>query len=490
MERNMLAKEISNLFMEQELSSLGIFTNPLEFTKRTIQAKITQLALQEWELWDRGKLEEDSKEALPLLTKYWKEGSDLSDSKAERFARNYKVQHWSAAFVCYIMKNIYPPFPSSPNHMEYYQWALTNTKNKGSEPFFVFKPHDAVIEVGDILLNARSGGSHGDIVIKVGDGKAEVIGGNVGNRTSGDSGVTVNIKTRKLNGKNKLENPNKKIFAVLKLLPGKVGNTTIASNPTSSQNREPVGKNHATSVPLSPWQILPAAVRANRNGSNSGVGVKITTEHLQELGGGKQNVQKLHDIVECINTYSLRFGVNTNLRMAHFIGQLSVETSNFKKTEETFNYSSKRLMEVFPRYFKSIASTLPYLGNPEAIANLVYGSRPNFDNDAPGDGFRFRGRGFIQVTGKYNYKKFTQWYNEQGLSGAKINFVKTPELVKDLPYSMISSFWFFDKHGLNKLADSNNIHEISKRINGNGYMRSFENRRLRTNLAKKILGVI
>jgi predicted chitinase len=489
MERNMLTKEISNLFMEQESSSLGTLTNanPLEFAKRIMQAKIVQFALEEWELWDKGQLEESSKKALPLLIKYWKEGDDLNDSKAEQFARNHKVQHWSAAFVCYIMKKVYPHFPSSPNHMEYYKWALKNTKNKGSEPFFVFNPREAVIEVGDILLNARSGGSHGDIVIKVDSGKAEVIGGNVGNRTSGNSGVTVNVKTRELNDNNKLKNPAK-FFAVIKLLPGKADNTAITSNSSPAQNREPVEKNHAPNVPLRPWQILPAAVRAARNGSNSGFGVKITTEHLQKLGEGKQNVQKLQDIVECINTYSLRFGVNTNLRMAHFIGQLSVETSNFKKTEETFNYSSERLMKVWPSRFKFVESTLPYLGNPEAIANLVYGSR--LGNDTPGDGFRFRGRGFIQVTGKYNYKEFTRWYNEQGLSEAKINFVKTPELVKDLPYSIIGSFWFFNNNGLNDLADNDNIHEISKRINGKGYMRSFENRRRRTDLAKKILGVI
>lgn len=243
MERNLLYREISNLNMEQE-SSLGSFLGALlapisipGLKKNAMQQMITQVALEEWERWRQGELTEDKREAFPLLVKYWKKGSSLSDSAAQQAAQNFKNHHWSAAFVSYVMRQVYSQFPGVTAHMEYYRWARENKEKKKESPFYAFKPTEVTIEVGDVLLNERPGGTHGDIVVSISDNIATVIGGNVSNSTSEKKGVTVDKKPRLLTSNNKLTEPGK-FFAVIKLMPPGQG---IAETPSSHKPNAPAG---------------------------------------------------------------------------------------------------------------------------------------------------------------------------------------------------------------------------------------------------------
>lgn len=148
------------------------------------------------------------------------------------------------------------------------------------------------------------------------------------------------------------------------------------------------------------------------------------------------------------------YKVSTPLRMAHFFGQLHHE-SNLKPTSENLNYSASGLLTVFPKYFTKETATL-YARKPQQIANIVYGGR--MGNNEAGDGWKFRGRGFIQVTGKDNYKALSE--------DTGIDFVSNPDLLLTEVNAMISALWFWNKIQANKHADKDDIKTITKLING------------------------
>jgi putative chitinase len=118
---------------------------------------------------------------------------------------------------------------------------------------------------------------------------------------------------------------------------------------------------------------------------------------------------------------------------------------------ENLNYSAKRLTEVFKKYFPTMERAMQYQRNPEKIANLVYGNRMGNGSESSGDGFRFRGRGFIQLTGKEMYIKFGRSIN--------VDLVKNPELVAT-KYPLTSAGWFFDERDVNETADKGATNEV------------------------------
>lgn len=152
-------------------------------------------------------------------------------------------------------------------------------------------------------------------------------------------------------------------------------------------------------------------------------------------------------------------GINTPLRLAHFFAQIHHE-SNLKPVQENLNYSAIALRRVFSKYFPTYQLAKQYARKPEKIANRVYANRMNNGDESSGDGWRFRGRGFIQITGKYNY---TQLYNDIG-----VDYLSNPDLLLTEADSMVSAIWFWNKRGLNRFADRDDIYTITKRING-GY---------------------
>ena len=156
-----------------------------------------------------------------------------------------------------------------------------------------------------------------------------------------------------------------------------------------------------------------------------------------------------------------KFGIKSELRLAHFLAQCAQESGNFKVVRENLSYSAERLVEIFPKYFPTIASTNGYAKNPEKIANKVYGSRMGNGNEASGDGYRYSGRGYIQLTGKQNYTLFDDFVPEYILG--------EPALVAT-KYPLLSAGWFWSRNGLNAIADlgadDTTVTKITKKVNG------------------------
>jgi putative chitinase len=156
-----------------------------------------------------------------------------------------------------------------------------------------------------------------------------------------------------------------------------------------------------------------------------------------------------------------KFQINTPLRMAHFLAQCGHESGGFKLVRENLNYSSKGLLTTFKKYFPTEQKAKLYERNPEKIANLVYGSRMGNGDETSGDGFRFSGRGYIQLTGKNNYTAFDKIVEE--------NLLEQPGLVAT-KYPLLSAAWFWSTNKLNLLADKGatdaDVTAITKRVNG------------------------
>jgi len=157
----------------------------------------------------------------------------------------------------------------------------------------------------------------------------------------------------------------------------------------------------------------------------------------------------------------VKFELNTPLRLAHFLAQAGHESGGFKAVTENLNYGAKGLRGIFGKYFPTDAKALEYERKPEKIANLVYGNRMGNGAETTGEGFKFRGRGYIQLTGKANYEAFDKVVSE--------DLISNPDLVAT-KYPLLSAAWFFHKNGLHKIADEGAteavVTKVTKRING------------------------
>lgn len=156
-----------------------------------------------------------------------------------------------------------------------------------------------------------------------------------------------------------------------------------------------------------------------------------------------------------------KFGINTPLRLAHFLAQCGHESGGFRATQENLNYSAKGLMGIFKKYFPTQTLAEQYQRNPQKIASKVYGGRMGNGPESTGEGFKFRGRGYIQLTGKENYTAFGKSINE--------DMTANPDKVAT-HYPLLSAAWFFSKNGLHRMADEGAtdavVTKITKRVNG------------------------
>ena len=155
-----------------------------------------------------------------------------------------------------------------------------------------------------------------------------------------------------------------------------------------------------------------------------------------------------------------KFNITTPLRLAHFLSQCGHESGGFKSVSENVNYSADGLKKIFPKYFPGDLSE-SYSRNPEKIASKVYGGRMGNGDESTKDGFKFRGRGYIQLTGKDNYKNFSKFIGE--------DTVTNPDLVAT-KYPLASAAFFFDSNKLwsicDKGADDATVTAVTKRVNG------------------------
>jgi len=155
-----------------------------------------------------------------------------------------------------------------------------------------------------------------------------------------------------------------------------------------------------------------------------------------------------------------KFGINTKARVAGFLAQCGHESSDFKVLIENLNYSSEALLRMFPKYFKSSAEAALYHREPSKIANRIYANRMGNGNEESGDGWTFRGRGLIQVTGKANYTAASLYIFED------LRVLSAPEQFTTNEGAVQSACWFWAKHGCNELADAEDMVALTKRING------------------------
>jgi len=165
-------------------------------------------------------------------------------------------------------------------------------------------------------------------------------------------------------------------------------------------------------------------------------------------------------VIAQIPDTAAKFGITTNLRLAHFLSQCGHESGGFKAVSENLNYSADGLVKIFGKYFNATTAA-GYARNPEKIASKVYASRMGNGNEASKEGFKFRGRGYIQLTGKENYTKFGKFIGE--------DIASNPDLVAT-KYPLASAAFFFNSNGLwaicDKGADTATVTAVTKRVNG------------------------
>lgn len=191
----------------------------------------------------------------------------------------------------------------------------------------------------------------------------------------------------------------------------------------------------------------------------------VLTEPAPLVHGGPLKLDKLKghipdSVIAQIPATAEKFEINTPLRLAHFLAQCSHESGNFKAVSENLNYSADGLKKIFGKYFPGNLNE-SYARQPEKIASRVYASRMGNGDETSKEGYKFRGRGFIQLTGKSNYAAFGKSINE--------DLTATPDDVAT-KYPLLSAAWFFHKNGLHKLADGGSsdsvVTTITKRVNG------------------------
>lgn len=175
------------------------------------------------------------------------------------------------------------------------------------------------------------------------------------------------------------------------------------------------------------------------------------------------------------------YDINTPLRKAHFLSQLAQESGELRYTEENLNYSYTRLLQVFPKYFRSPAQARAVAYNPEKIANIVYANRIGNGDNKSGDGYLFRGRGLIQLTGRNNYQAFLDHLLQlspsviDSATDAAIHDQSDPlahlaPLLSNPELAVRSACYFWQSNGLNELADRGekdiNVEQVTRRVNG------------------------
>jgi putative chitinase len=177
----------------------------------------------------------------------------------------------------------------------------------------------------------------------------------------------------------------------------------------------------------------------------------VNAEQLARLHIGAEWVDALNE------TFS-RFNLTTNNQKAMFIGQCSHECGNFRILEENLNYRAATLMKLWPKRFPTQEIANAYEKNPKKIANNVYSNRMGNRDESSGDGYRFRGRGCIQLTGHANY-----FHCGKALG---VDFVMEPDLVATPKYAALSAGWFWSTHNCNAPADALDFVKVTKIING------------------------
>jgi len=173
-----------------------------------------------------------------------------------------------------------------------------------------------------------------------------------------------------------------------------------------------------------------------------------------------------------------KYDISSPQRQSSFIGQCAHESGNFRILEENLHYSAPRLMAVWPSRFPNLDVAAQYANNPEKLANKIYSGRMGNGDEESGEGYAYRGRGLIQMTGKESYANCG--------SGLGVDLVGDPNRLLDPQYAALSAGWFWNKKGLNSLADVQDYETMTKRINGG--LNGLDDRKAKIAKALSVLG--
>lgn len=217
---------------------------------------------------------------------------------------------------------------------------------------------------------------------------------------------------------------------------------------------------------LIPEQSLPSALYLQTLAVLIALGVDPSSEarplavHLSEAGRPRE--------------------ITTPRRLAMWLAQLAHESSTFRRLEESLSYSAERLVTVWPRRFPTLAHARPYAGQPEKLANHVYGGRADLGNTEPGDGWKYRGGGYTMLTGRANYQAAAQ--------AVGLPLIEHPELAREPRGAALIAAWFWGSRGCNALADRDDLEGCTRLVNG--ALIGIEDRRRRWDLARRALGLV
>lgn len=227
---------------------------------------------------------------------------------------------------------------------------------------------------------------------------------------------------------------------------GVVGPATLAALQAAA------GQSTAAGSGASPGATANAGAGSNSSAAGTGSASNL---NLAALAGKVPQA-----VIDQIPETAAKFGITTNLRLAHFLAQCALESMNFTAVVENLNYSAQRLLQVFPKYFKNV-DVNAYARNPQKIGSRVYANRMGNGDEASGDGFKYRGRGYIQLTGKNNYQSFTNHIGE--------DCVANPDLVAT-KYPLASAGFFFNSNNIWAICDQGAsdavVTNVTKRVNG------------------------
>ena len=196
----------------------------------------------------------------------------------------------------------------------------------------------------------------------------------------------------------------------------------------------------------------------------------MTSEQLAKLGINPDWLPWLQKTCD-------RYSINNVNRQSAFLGQCMHESNSFKVLQENLHYSANGLKSVWGSRFPTNEIADKYANHPDMIANKVYANRMGNGDEESGDGWKYRGRGIIQCTGKDLYKTLSNALN--------IDLISDPDMLLEMPYASMSAGWFWNRKQLNLLADSKDYKEMTKRINGG--FNGLDDRILKIEQAKKVL---
>jgi len=205
----------------------------------------------------------------------------------------------------------------------------------------------------------------------------------------------------------------------------------------------------------------------------------ITAEQLKEIfPNGKDEI--INAIANNLDLLAEDYEINTPLRLAHFLAQVGHESGGLKLIKENLNYSADGLNKIFPKYFaRAGRDANGYARKPEMIANVVYANRMGNGPEESGDGWRFCGRGLIQLTGKNNYSSFAE---DCGMSlDEVVAYLETPS------GALESAAWFWWSNEINEIADTDDIVRVTKKVNGGTI--GIEDRKEHLEEIKEYLGI-